>query len=57
MPDVCISCSFLLSQYIESGTISRKIATLANRQNEREYRIPCSQKCPNFSREIQVQTQ
>ena len=28
-----------------------------NRQNGREYRIPCSQKCPNFSREIQVQTQ
>ena len=27
-----------------------------NRQNRREYRIPCSQKCPNFSREIQVQT-
>ena len=29
MPDVCISCSFLLCQYIESGTILRKIATLA----------------------------
>ena len=29
MPDACISCSFLLSQYIESGTILRKVATLA----------------------------
>ena len=27
-----------------------------NRQNGREYRIPWSQKCPNFSRGIQVQT-
>ena len=27
-----------------------------NRQNGREYRLPCSQKCPNFSRGIQVQT-
>ena len=37
MPDLCISCSFLLCQ------------------NGREYRIPCSQKCANFSREKQVQ--
>ena len=27
-----------------------------NWQNGREYRIPCSQTCPNFSREIRVQT-
>ena len=27
-----------------------------NWRNGREYRIPCSQKCPNFSREIQVHT-
>ena len=27
MPDVCISCSFLLCKYIENGTILRKIAT------------------------------
>ena len=29
MPDAFISCSFLLCQYIESGAILRKIATLA----------------------------
>ena len=29
MPGACISCSFLLCYYIESGLILRKIATLA----------------------------
>ena len=54
---------FMYLVFVSTMLIHRKLSNIAensyfsrNRQIEREISNPCSQKCPNPSREIQVQT-
>ena len=47
---------FTMSIHWKWNNIAENSYFSRNRQNGRDIRIPCSQKCPHPSREIQVQT-